>query len=164
MKKEIPPKRLALLKALGFDIAPGSTLTHDAFCCPTCTLDTKMLVQGDHATDRAYIYYACVRTDEGELDGLFYAPSMLEYLLTDYQGEWSFSRMLKEINAQSDCKLSLVDVGGYPMLFTDIHEIDWQEKDLRFQISDMLKLIGQLDYLLSRKWKSLLAKGRRGNP
>ena len=160
MRKEEYPERVALLKKLGFEEA--ETLG-PSFCSPVWALDAQMLVQGTHATDRCHILYACEQTEAEVLEGLFYAPSLLEYLLTDYLGEWSPERMLKEINRQTDTSIRLVDVGGIPMLFTRIDDRNWKESDLRFQISDMLKLIGQLDYLLPRKWKRLLAKRRAGN-
>jgi hypothetical protein len=79
----------------------------------------------------------------------------------DYGDEWRPERMLKDIQKQMDCELRLVSVRGYPMVFIEIGEYRWQTKDIRFEISDMLKLIGQLDYLLSRKGNSLREKGRR---
>lgn len=159
--KELSPERLALLKEYGFSDRPDCDLSW-VFPAPAYALDTEMLVQGDHATDRAYIYYASVETyDKEQLNGLFYSPSLLEYMLVDFRGEWSFDRMLKTVRKQLDCDVRLVSVSGYPNLFIEIDEYDWREADIRFQISDMLKLIGQLDYLLPRKLESLRAKRRK---
>ncbi|MBQ7789598.1 MAG: hypothetical protein IJ398_08115 [Clostridia bacterium] len=159
--KIISAECCALLKKYGFDDSSNRDLSF-GFPAPAYVMDTKMLVQGDHTTDHAYIYYACVDTYEGErLDGFFYSPSLLEYLLIDFGGEWDFNRMLKAIQRQLDCEVRLVSVNGYPNLFIELDEQDGKTADIRFQISDMLKLIGQLDYLLSRKLESLRAKRRR---
>lgn len=155
--KELSAERIALLKEYGFNDGQDYGFPTHAY-----TMDTKMLVQGDHATDHAYIYYSSVKTFEDEqLEGLFYSPSMLEYLLVDYGGEWDFNRMLKTVQKELDCEVRLVSVHGEPYLFIEIDEYDWKMADIRFQISDMLKLIGQLDYLLSRKRKALRTKRKR---
>lgn len=159
--KELSSDRLALLKEYGFDDKLNSDLCW-SFPAHAYAMDTKMLVQGNHATDHAYIYYACAEDLTGEqLDGLFYSSSLLEYLLVDYGGEWDFDRMLKAIQMQLDCKVRLVSLCGYPDLFIEINECDWNETKIRSRISDMLKLIGQLDYLLPRKLKDLRAKRRK---
>ena len=160
--KELSADRLALLKKCGFDDSPDSDLSR-GFPAPAFAMDTQRLVQGDHATDHAYLYYACVKTwEDEELEGLFYASSLLEYLLVDYGGEWDFGRMLKTIQKQLDCEVRLVSVQGYPFLHIGIDEHNWRTADIRSEISDMLKLIGQLDYLLPRKRDSLRAKRQRG--
>ena len=159
--KELSATRLALLKEYGFSDSPDCENSWN-FPYPAYSMDTKILVQGDHATDRAYVYYSCVNTLEGEsLEGLFYSSSLLEYLLVDYGGEWDFYRMLKTIQKQLDCKVRLVSVNGYPYLFIGIDEHDWNTADIRSQVSDMLKLIGQLDYLLLRKRENLRIKRRK---
>ena len=156
--KELPFGRLELLQSYGFGDRPDCDISW-SFPAPAYAMDTQILVSGDHATDRAYIYYACVDTNEGEhLEGLFYSPSLLEYLLLDFGGEWDFNRMLKAIQKQLSCEARFVWVGGYPNLFIEIDEYDWKTMDIRFQISDMLKVIGQLDYFLPRKWESLRTK------
>ena len=158
-KKEIPAVHRAVLEKYGFENSYGELSF--AFYAPSLSLDTHMLVQGDHATDHSHIFYAHTQAYEGELDGFFYSPSLLEYLLTDYSGEWDPECMLKEINVQMDGNFRLVSVGGYPMLFTELTEYDWKDDNLRYALSDMLKLVGQLDYLLPRKWRTLMAKRRK---
>lgn len=161
MKKELSPERLALLAEYGFGKCPDCDFSY-AFGAPAYAMDTHMIVQGDHASDRAYIYYATVDTYEDEhLEGLFYSPSMLEYLLLDFGGEWDPCRMVKDLGKGLDCEVRLVAVHGYPMLFIEIGEYEWKKADIRFEVSDMLKVVGRLDYLLPRKRDRLLAKRRK---
>ena len=156
--KGLSVERLSLLKKFGFSDNPDSNLSW-GFPARAYVMDTKIFVQGNHATDHACVYYSSLNTDENEdLSGLFYASSLLEYLLVDYCGEWDFNRMLKAIQKQLDCEVRLVSVQGYPYLFIEIDEGEWSKGDIRSQISDMLKLIGQLDYLLPRKRDSLRRK------
>jgi hypothetical protein len=118
-----------------------------------------MLVHGDHSTDHAYIYYASISESNGEhKSGLFYFSSLLSYLLCDHKGEWDFSRMLRDLQKQLDCKVQLVEFQGYPAMFIEISDRHRNSYSLRTRISDMLKLIGQLDYLLPRKRERLLTK------
>ena len=159
--KELSAERLAILKEYGFTDRPDCDLSW-SFPAPSYAMDTNIFVEGDHATDRAYIYYACVENSDGnKLDGLFYSPSLLEYLLLDFGSEWRFEPLLNRLRKQLSCEVQFVFVGAYPNLFIEIDEYDWKEADIRFQVSDMLKLIGQLDYHLPRKWKALLAKRRK---
>lgn len=159
--KELSYERLTLLKKYGFDDRLDSALAI-GFPMPAYAMDTKMTVQGSHATDRAYVYYSCVKTfEDEELEGLFYSPSLLEYLLVDYIGEWDCNRLLKDVQKMLDCEVRLVSVDGYPALFIKIDERNWSTGDIRSQVSDMLKLIGQLDYLLPRKLQSLRTKRRK---
>lgn len=144
--KPISPERVALLKECGFAAPPDGEDTN-ALHYRSLALDTRMLVAGDHATDYAYIHYA--ETDE--LCGFFYAPSLLEYLLAFHHDEWDVKAMIRELHRYSDCEISLVFVHGYPMIFTPIYQNDTTVHDLRYQISDMLKVVGQLDYFLQRK-------------
>lgn len=144
--KPISPERVALLKACGFAAPPDGEDT-DALRYRSLALDTRMLVTGDHATDYAYIHYA--ETDE--LCGFFYAPSLLEYLLNFHGDKVNEKVLVRELSRYSDCKISLVSVCGYPMIFTPIYENDTTVHDLMYQISDMLKVVGQLDYILPRK-------------
>lgn len=161
MRNEISPERLAVLKKHGFDTEGNSSLSF-AFCSQTAALDAKMLVRGDHATDCSHIYYAREESSfDGLLDGLFYSPSMLEYLLLDFGGEWKPERTVKDISAALSADFRLVFVGGYPMLFTEVYDYEWEQEDISDSVSEMLRLIGALDYTLSKKWHSLMAKRRR---
>lgn len=155
---ELSAERLALLREFGFGNIPECEISQ-CLTSPAYAMDTKMLVQGDHATDHAYIYYASVGTSDGEEQkGLIYFSSLLSYLLCDHKGEWDFSRMLKDLQNQLDCKVQLIALQGYPAMFIEMNDRHWNSNSLRTRISDMLKLIGQLDYLLPRKRERLLAK------
>ena len=142
----ISPEREALLKACGFDAPPDGEDTA-ALDYRSLALDTRMSVSGDHATDQAYIHYA--ETDE--LCGFFYAPSLLEYLMAFHREACNVKRMVCELRKFTSCDIELVCVHGYPMIFTPIYENDTTPEDVSWQISDMLKIVGQLDFLLSRK-------------
>ena len=156
MSRQIAPERVEILKKYGFQESTRENRCgmDGYFTSPTLFRDTGMLVTGDHATDYAPLIYA---EDEGRC-GLFYAPSMLEYLLMDFGGEWSVERLMRDLNRSSDCELKLEAVGGLPMIYTEIDDMDWKDGDLDYQISDMLKVIGYLDYVLFRKrerlWKA----------
>ena len=160
--KELSPERLALLRKYGFSDRPDCDISW-IFPAPAYAMDTHMSVRGDHSSDLAYVYYATsVEGEAGEmLDGLFYSPSLLEYLLYDFGNEIKLNRLVSDLRRQLDCDMRLVFVKGYPNFFIAIDEYDWREADIRFQISDMLKLIGQLDYLLPRKLENLRAKRRK---
>ena len=161
MRNKISPERLAVLEKHGFDTQGNSPLSF-AFYSQTASLDAKMLVTGDHATDYSTIYYASEQTDfYGLLDGLFYSPSMLEYLLIDFGGEWDPERTVRDINSALAADFRIVSVGGYPMFFTEICDYEWNAGDISDSVSEMLKLVGVLDYVLSKKRRSLIEKRRR---
>ena len=161
MKYEIPSEHLALLQQYGFGQSPDCDLL-GAFSHGDLAMDTHMEVSGDHATDHAYIYYAITQTNEGELEGLFYAPSLLEYLPMEFPEDWKPARLLAQVNVQLEEKAKIVHVGGFPMFYLPIENYDWEYDGLRTVVSDMLKLVARTDYLLSRKWNALMAK-RHGN-
>ena len=160
---DIPENKAKALEALGFGNIPDA---EDAYALrmrgPCMALKTPMVVSGDHAGDIAYIYYAKAETDAGELEGLFYSPSLLEGLLLDFGGKWSPERMLRELNRERDCDIRLVGAGGYLFFFTELSDIDFESEELmRLSLSDMHKLIGQLDYVLPRKRRALILKERK---
>ena len=144
--KKITPEREALLTACGFGAPPDGEDTA-AFEYRSLALDTRMSVSGDHTSDHAYIHYA--ETDE--LCGFFYAPSLLEHLMTFHRNACDAKRMVREIRRFTSCDIELVFIHGYPMIFTPMYENDTTPEDVFWQISDMLKIVGQLDFLLSRK-------------
>ena len=152
----IPQARLDILKELGFGRVPDCDCSY-AFGTQTLALDAKMTVNGDHASDIAYIYYACY-SDKGEvLDGLFYAPSLLEYMPMFAEREWHFDGMLEDICHTISCEASVVFVGGFPMIFVPTYDYDFTKgENLRDPLSDMLKLIGICDYFLSREREKII--------
>ena len=154
----IPEARLTVLKKLGFTDAPDCDPSY-AFGTQVLALDAQMYVEGDHATDLAYIYYACVTGKDETLDGLFYAPSLLEYMPSFANGEWHFDAILSDICKTVSCEASVRSIGGFPMIFIPTDEYDFSEgEDLRFPLSDMLKLIGITDYFLSREKMRFMEK------
>ena len=161
---EIPEHKRKALLALGFGAIPDAE-DAQALRSPCMALATPMTVSGDHADDVAYLYYAKAETDKGVLEGFFYSPSLLEGLLLAFGGQWSPERMLRELNRERDCEIDLVFAGGYPFFFTELTDMDFDENLgyhwLRITLGDMYKLIGQLDYLLPRKRRALIAKKRK---
>ena len=155
MIHELSPERLALLQEYGFGESPDCDLL-GAFSLGDLALDTHMEVEGEHATDHAYIYYAVTEDREG----LFYAPSLLEGMLLAFSGEWNPKSLLPSVNAQLDGEVEYVFVGGFPMFYLPVTEYDWKYDFLRSCVSDMLKVVARLDYLLPRKNRSLM-KGRK---
>lgn len=152
----IPQNRLEILRELGFGDVPVCDCSY-AFRTQTLALHAKMSVNGDHATDIAYIYYASVPCEDEVLDGLFYAPSLLEYMPVFAEREWHFDEMLEDICRTIGCEASVVGVGGFPMIFVPTCEYDFtKEQRLRDALSDMLKLIGICDYFLSRERENFI--------
>ena len=148
---KIPQERLDILKELGFGRVPDCDCSY-GFGTQALALDTKISVNGDHASDIAYIYYACVSDNTRVLDGLFYAPSLLEYMPTFAEREWQFDETLEDICHTISCEASVIDIGGFPMIFVPTYEYDFtKEESLRDPLSDMMKLIGICDYFLSRE-------------
>ena len=151
MFSSISEARLVILKKLGFTDVPDCDPSY-AFGTQVLALDAQMSVEGDHGTDLAYIYYACVTDKNETLDGLFYAPSLLEYMPVFANGEWHFDDMLSDICKTISCEASIRSIGGFPMIFIPTDEYDFSEGEcLRFPLSDMRKLIGITDYFLSRE-------------
>lgn len=158
MFSSIPEPRLTILKKLGFADVPDCDPSY-AFGTQVLALDAQMSVEGDHATDIAYIYYACVTDKDETLDGLFYAPSLLEYMPVYAKGEWHFDAMLSDICQTISCEASVQNIGGFPMIFVPTDAYDFSEGEcLRFPLSDMRKLIGITDYFLSREKMRFMGK------
>ena len=150
MWKNIPTERLEILEKIGFGDVPDCDPSF-AFHTAVVALNTKMVVRGDHASDIAYIYYACVEDGEEVLDGFFYAPSLFEHPFLNYQ-TFDINSLLKEIEEHSNVSSRFVGVGGISMIFVSVDEYDWKMKDLYSPLSDMLKLVGVLDYFMSREF------------
>lgn len=157
---DIPQARLDILQELGFGVAPDCDCSC-GFGTKTLALDAKITVNGDHASDKAYIYYACVSRKDEVLDGFFYAPSLLEYMPMFAEQEWHFDEMLEDICNTVSCEASIVGVGGFPMIFVPVYEYDFTKGEkLRDPLSDMLKLIGICDYFLSRERAKFIEQKR----
>ena len=141
-------ERQELLKKLGFGEPPNSDPT-SFFTTYHIAYDSNMVVRGDHDDDWVYIYYSCEEYEGELLDGFFHAPSILEHPLLNYQ-IFDINAMLDEINQHANTMARLVFI-GVPMIFVEISEYEWKTKNLHIPFSDMLKLVGILDYYLSRE-------------
>ena len=153
MNKELFEIRAEMLSKVGFGNVPDCDVSY-SFGSNVVALDTKIVVQGDHADDLAYIYYAMIE-DRGEmLEGFFYAPSLLEHPLLSYQ-TFDISEILDEVNKQINCDGRIISCGGFYMIYIsfDYYCIEY---DFRLPLSDMLKVIGILDYFLSKEYKNKL--------
>ena len=161
MDNRIPPERLELLTELGFGDTPDCDPSY-AFGTQTLALDTKMGVRGDHAEDRAYVYYARTEVDGEVLDGFFFAPSMMDYLNMMYGNSWDFAPLMDKINGYIGGYGRYVGVGGFPMLYVEVFETDWKNRDLRDPLSEILKLVGISDYVLGGELERLRKGSGRG--
>ena len=148
-------EKLEILKELGFGRFPDCDPSY-AFGSAPLALDTKMIVRGDHADDCAYIYYAKTKIDSVEVEGLFFAPSILEHPTLNYL-TYDFDSVLEEINTHISSEVRYCFVGGIGMIYIEISSYDW-ELELRYPLSDMLKLIGITDYVLSREFNIRMLK------
>ena len=119
-----------------------SAFKNRAYC-----LDTKMLVRGDHATDCAELIYA----HEENFKGLCYAPSLIEYMLLDFQDKEGIKRIIKRVGKAIGAEIELEFIGIFPMVTIRCDETDFEIFGLNEYVSDMLKVIGILDYLLQNR-------------
>ena len=154
----IPQNRKEILTEYGFGDPPICDLL-TIFNCPTMALNTKISVRGDHCDEIAYVYYASLEANGEMLDGLFYVPSLLEYLyFLGREDGWSFEAISEELSGTLGADTRLVFISGCPAIYTEIYDYAWSQSDLYFEISDMLKIIGTLDYLLSKELQGLPTK------
>ena len=154
----IPQNRKEILTEYGFGDPPICDLL-TIFNCPTMALDTKMSVRGDHCDECAYVYYASREVDGELLDGLFYVPSLLEYLyFLGSENGWRFDEIFEELSGTLGTDTRLVFISGCPAIYTEVCDYAWSQRDLRFEISDMLKVVGVLDYILSNELQRMLNK------
>lgn len=115
--------------------------------------DTKMIVQGSHTDDYAYIICA----DEEEIKGFCYASSLIEHLMTDFDNH-NIEKILKEMSKYTGIYLELYCNGNVPLVVNkcDVNALD--ERSLKSRMSNMLKAVGILDYLLQKRLTSLRKK------
>lgn len=150
-------EHLELLQSLGFTrYISGCELMY-AFRKPAYGIDTRMLVQGDHATDYADLIYA----DEEDFQGFCYAPSMLERLMMSHPYTHGVEKMLRQIGRVTGVWVELAPVGPYPMFVIRCDDGDFTCGNIRYYLSDMLKLIGILDYHLQHRLAYLDKKERK---
>lgn len=139
-------QKIDKLKEYGFKPYDAHCELAYAFKNSAYYLDTKMLVEGSHATDYAEIIYA----EEESFVGLCYYSSLMEYILTDFSNH-NVEKMLKKIGKTLGTSVLLEDVGGYPMIVKKCNDADFERGSIKNKVSDMLKIVGILDYLLQQK-------------
>ncbi len=115
--------------------------------------DTKMLVEGSHATDYAYLYYL----DEENLTGLCYYSSLMEYLLTDFD-DHGVDGILNKIYKYVGIKVELYKEAYIPLLVMRMDEENFTKEGASKKIGDMLKVVGMMDYLLQQRLNYLRKK------
>ena len=153
MDKEVFKVRSEQLSKIGFGRVPDCEPSY-AFGSNVLALDSQIIVQGVHADDCVYIYYAMVEKDDETLEGFFYAPSLLEEPLLNYQ-TYNVNEILKEVNSQINCDARYVSIGGYPMIYIPF-DYYFVEYDFRAPLSDVLKIIGILDYFFTKEYRKRL--------
>ena len=150
MNIKISSERIEILTKIGFGNVPDCDPSF-AFGTFALALNTNMIVRGEHADDIAYIYYTCIEIDERIYDGLFYAPSLLEHPYLNYQ-IFDVNKVLDKINQYAFCDAEYICVGGIHMIFVPICDYEWKV-DIKTPLSDMLKIVGILDYFLTHEYE-----------
>lgn len=145
------------LRSIGFSYTPDCDVLI-AFHAPSLAFDSRMSIQGDNEDEQAYVYYCHTSQGDGDLDGFFHAPTLLERMLQCYPDEWDVERMLAKLNDALGDEVKLVHVGGLPMLYLELSYYDFEIDHFASALSTMCKLIGQLDYILPRIERRILAK------
>ena len=112
--------------------------------------DTKMIVQGSHADDYAYII--CV--DEQDVKGFCYASSLMEYVITNFDNH-NIEKILKDISKYTGIYVQLYYNGNVPFVVNRCQVDNLDATSVKSRMSNMLKLVGSLDYLLQKRLKHL---------
>lgn len=127
-----------------------------AFRKPAYYYDSKMIVAGAHSTEDADIIYV----EEENFKGLTYASSLMEDIMLNYPNH-NIKHIIKQIAKTTDTEIEFKFIGGYPMVVSACDETDFNDGGIVYHISDMLKIIGSLDYLLQRRDRYLLNKCKK---
>lgn len=143
-------KSIEILKQFGFKPYCTNCDLLSAFKKPAYGLDTQMIVQGDHADDIAELIYAC----EDDFKGFCYAPSILEAIMINYPKKHNIDKVLKKLE-KVGIFVELKFVGIFPMVVLPCDEKGLESPLLKFDVSDMLKVVGILDYLLQQRLEYL---------
>lgn len=151
MKKPISPERAEQLKAFGFDEYTTNCDLLTLFNRQVYGKNTKMCVCGDHSEEIAEVIYA----ELDDLQGFFYAPSLLEYLLTFHREACNVEELLEIFCGFCSCEVSLQFVGGSPMFFVCADETDWKYDLAKLAVSDILKIVGVSDFWLTKKLREV---------
>ena len=151
MGKFISSERAEQLKEFGFDVYATNCDLLTVFNRQVYGKDTKMSVSGDHSDEIAEIIYA----ELDDLQGFFYAPSLLEYLLTFHREACKVEELLEIFAGFCSCEVSLQFVGGTPMFFIEADETDWKCGLAKCAVSDILKIVGVSDFWLTKKLREV---------
>ena len=155
--EKIPSEKYDLIIKIGFSTPPEGDDTM-ALEYRSLAFDTLMIVDGEHSYDHAYIHYAIMNLNGENYDGFFYAPSLLEELLHNYRELWDINEFMKVNFGKFDDYIQFLWVGGVPMLYVEISDYEWQTKNLSEPLSTVLKLVGQLDFLLPNELEKVRNK------
>lgn len=146
-------KFIKALESYGFKIDKSGRGILSAFCRETYVLEPHVLVQGDHATDIAVLHYS----DLEEINGICYYSSLMERVAMSYSAQ-EIDKILKKINKYSDTDLKLKSCNGYVFVVSECDERDLELNTLDYCVSDMVKAIGVLDYMLKSRFDYLERK------
>ena len=149
-------KKIEILKSYGFTRYTTDCELMYAFRNEAYGLDTKMLVQGAHADDYADLIYA----EEEGFQGFCYCSSLMEDIMLNFSNH-NVERIVKKLGTVANVWLELKAIGGYVMVVSKCDDFDFNNDYIRWHISDMLKAIGMLDYLLQQRLKYLMNKRRK---
>ena len=147
------------LEEYGFKIDNSGRGILSAFSKPTYGLVPNMLVQGSHATDIASVHYS----DEEEINGFCYYSSLMEELAMRFPKTHNIEGIIKKLNKYSDTELKIKFHNGYAFVVSECDEQDLHLKTIDYCISDILKSVGSLDYLLQQRLSYLQTKELKNN-
>lgn len=136
----------SLLKELGFTPCKSGGV-YNSVRGEVYEKDTLMRVEGDHAVDYAYLYYA--DCDEGQ--GFFYLSTLLGGLsfFPCSEGYSPFKTVKELARHLSIGALEVKPVGDDLCVFSACDLAD--EEEAKECLGEMYKLVGALDYVLSKK-------------
>ena len=147
------------LKSYGFERYLKNCELLDAFRKPAYYYDSKMIVAGAHSSENADIIYV----EEDDFKGLTYASSLMEVIMIDYPTNHNIQKIVKQVAKITDTEIEFRSIGAYPMVVSACDETDFDNGEIKYHISDMLKVIGALDYLLQKRDRYLLNKRIKSN-
>ena len=145
------------LENYGFKIDKSGRGILDAFTKDTYVLEPNILVQGAHATDIACIHFV----DEEEVKGFCYYSSLLEELAMRFPFTHNAEGIIKKINKFSDSNIKIKWINCYNFIVSECDETDLKNGTLIYSLSDIMKVIGQLDYLVQKRLNYLDNKERK---
>lgn len=110
----------------------------------TYYLNVDIFVTGDHATDYARVLYST----DANIKGFCYSSSLLASLISVYGDNKGLNDILKKVNKYSDCEIKLTYAGDGAYFYIPCDLIN---DNYKYALSDMVKLIGQVDYFVQQR-------------